>query len=435
MYFGIGFLFATLIGVAVVPLIHSRAVRLTHRRLKDSIPQSMAEIQADKDLLRAEFAMSTRGLEMSVERLKNKDVNQLAELSRKGDAINRLMIEREAQKVEVVALKTEVDLLKERLTAAGKEAEAVEGWHHEGDVSLVPTAWPTTELVRVPDSQQGIAREGSDFSAGLQVAEPSIQASSRASGDQLVSNRTSIGRRLSRSSALFFIAALIGVGATFAWQSDGDEAKEMVRTWAASLGWLSSVSTTKLSHDVAAEQAGSIPASQESALDAAPPQSAPVTQEPSPPTTATSPELVKQPEEPMKRDVAGAEQSVEQSPAKQEPAAQNIATRQAVEEGGQKMSFPPALQPPEKPAPTPETRPAAVTDWMLREVIGGTAVLQGPNGVLRVTAGDTVPGLGRVNSIVRWGNRWIVATSKGYCKSVTPNQTVEDGICKPYQAN
>jgi hypothetical protein len=447
MYFGIGFLFATLIGVAVIPLIHGRAVRLTIRRLKDSIPQSMAEIQADKDLLRAEFAMSTRRLEMSVERLKNKDTNQLAELSQKGDAINQLMIEREAQKVEVVALKTEVEVLKERLTAAGKEVEAVEGWHHEGDVSLAPRAWPKAEearsgeLVRDPDAGRdssdqhiGMIREGSDFSAGLQVVEPSIQVSSRASGYQLVSRRPSIGRRISRSSALFFIAALIGVGATFAWQSHGDEAKEMVRTWAASLGWLSSVSTTKLSHDVAAEQAGSIPASQESALDVAPPQSAPVTQEPSPPKTATSPELVKQPEKAMKRDVAGAEQSVQQLPAKQESPAQNIATRQAVEEGGQEMSFP-ALQTPEEPTPTPDTRPAAVTDWMLRDVIGGTAVLQGPNGILRVTAGDTVPGLGRVNSIVRWGNRWIVATSKGYCKSVTPNHTVEDGICKPYRAN
>jgi hypothetical protein len=479
MYFAIGFLFATLIGVAVIPLIHSRAVRLTIRRLKDSIPQSMSEIQADKDLLRAEFAMSTRRLEMSVEQLKNKDANQLAELSQKGDAINRLMIEREAQKVEVVALKTEVEVLKERLAAAGKEVEAVEG--HEGDVPLAPRAWPTTELARVPDSRQGpplndqrhegdlislapkeppkaeepqsgepardpdagrdssdqhigMTREASDFSAGLQVVEPSIQVSSRASGYQLVSNRPSIGRRISRSSAHFFIAVLIGVGATFAWQSHGDEAKEMVRAWAASLGWLSSVPTTKLSNDVPAEQAGSIPASQESALDAAPPQSAPVTQEPSPPTTATSPELVKQPEEAMKPDVAGAEQSVEQLPAKQEPAAQNIATVQAVEEGGQKMSFP-ALQTPEKLTPTPETRQATIADWMLRDVIGGTAVLQGPNGILRVTPGDTVPGLGRVNSIVRWGNRWIVATSKGYCKSVAPNHTVEDGTCKPYRAN
>jgi len=27
--------------------------------------------------------------------------------------------------------------------------------------------------------------------------------------------------------------------------------------------------------------------------------------------------------------------------------------------------------------------------------------------------GDTVPGVGRIDSIVRWGNRWIVATASG----------------------
>ena len=107
MYFGIGFLFAAVIGVAIIPLIHRRAVQLTIRRLEASIPQSRAEIQADKDLLRAEFALSTRRLEMSVEQLMNKTTNQLSELGKKGDAINRLKIERDAQNVELIALKTQ----------------------------------------------------------------------------------------------------------------------------------------------------------------------------------------------------------------------------------------------------------------------------------------------------------------------------------------
>jgi hypothetical protein len=110
MYFGIGFLFAGLIGVAVMPLVHGRAVRLTIRRLEAALPQSMAEIQADKDLLRAEFAMSTRRLEMRVEQLKTTGTSQLAELGRKGDAINRLKVERDALKVEIVALKTQVEV-------------------------------------------------------------------------------------------------------------------------------------------------------------------------------------------------------------------------------------------------------------------------------------------------------------------------------------
>jgi hypothetical protein len=64
-------------------------------------------------------------------------------------------------------------------------------------------------------------------------------------------------------------------------------------------------------------------------------------------------------------------------------------------------------------APVPETKPGTIEGWTVREVVGGTAVLEGPNGQWRVTSGDTVPGLGKVDSIVRWGSRWIVATSKG----------------------
>lgn len=93
MYFSIGFFAAGLSVLIVVPLVHSRAVRLTTRRLENTIPSSMGEILAEKDLLRAEFAMSSRRLEIEVEQLKAKGANQLAELGRKADAVNRLNIE------------------------------------------------------------------------------------------------------------------------------------------------------------------------------------------------------------------------------------------------------------------------------------------------------------------------------------------------------
>lgn len=189
MYFGIGFLVAALIGLVVIPLVHGRAVRLTMRRLEAATPLSMAEIQADKDQLRAEFAMSTRRLEMSVETLKSRTTSQLAELGKKSDAINRLKMElgektatifamegrdkamrdqlrvteeqvatktdiirvaertlsekeseiaklagqlderstlADSQKIEIVALKTKVEALKERITDAGNEIKALE---------------------------------------------------------------------------------------------------------------------------------------------------------------------------------------------------------------------------------------------------------------------------------------------------------------------
>jgi hypothetical protein len=60
-----------------------------------------------------------------------------------------------------------------------------------------------------------------------------------------------------------------------------------------------------------------------------------------------------------------------------------------------------------KPAPVPETRPTTIEGWTLLEVKGGTAVLEGPNGVRSAMRGDTVPGVGKIESIVRWGNRIV----------------------------
>src|SRR5262249_11831647 len=93
MYVGIGFIAAALPFLGLIPLAHGRAVRLTMRRLEALTPLSMAEIQADKDQLRAEFAMSTRRLEMSVEQMKAKTTSQLAEIGKKSEAIGRLKVE------------------------------------------------------------------------------------------------------------------------------------------------------------------------------------------------------------------------------------------------------------------------------------------------------------------------------------------------------
>jgi hypothetical protein len=63
--------------------------------------------------------------------------------------------------------------------------------------------------------------------------------------------------------------------------------------------------------------------------------------------------------------------------------------------------------------PTPDTRPNTIQGWKVKHVSGGTVVLQGPDGVHKASVGDTVPGAGRIDSIVRWGGRLLVATSKG----------------------
>jgi hypothetical protein len=54
-----------------------------------------------------------------------------------------------------------------------------------------------------------------------------------------------------------------------------------------------------------------------------------------------------------------------------------------------------------------------VPNWVVREVVNGKAMLQGPRGVIGVSRGDLVPGVGRVQSIARQGGHWIVATKNG----------------------
>jgi hypothetical protein len=139
--------------------------------------------------------------------------------------------------------------------------------------------------------------------------------------DQVGRDRPSVGRRIFRTLIRFFVAVLIGVGGTLAWQSHGDAAREIVVARAPTLAWLLSVSTTK-----------------------------------SPAVAATSPDPVQQ-LEPLASNLDVVRRSVEELAAKQDQMAQNIATLQAVDEDiRQKMlSTPPS--PSQQAAPIQQPKP------------------------------------------------------------------------------
>src|SRR6202790_377978 len=124
MYFGIGFLVAALLGLLFVPLVHNRAVRLTMRRLEAATPLSIAEIRADKDQLRAEFAMSTRRLEMSVDQMKAKTTTQLAEIGKKSEAVGRLKLELGEKPAGLLGAEAKVNSLTEELESTQSELTA-----------------------------------------------------------------------------------------------------------------------------------------------------------------------------------------------------------------------------------------------------------------------------------------------------------------------
>jgi hypothetical protein len=166
--------------------------------------------------------------------------------------------------------------------------------------------------------------------------------------DHVASGRPSIIGRMFRALARFSIAVLIGVCATLAWQSYGNEAREMLSTQFPSLRWLSVPTTTPRSD--------SLGPAQDAVL---------VSQRSSPAAATASPELAQL--EPMARDLAAMRRSLEQLAARQEQMAQTITKLQAVEQDIKRdISSPPLSQavplPPRRPpkpsaSPTPSTPP------------------------------------------------------------------------------
>ena len=96
MLVALGFLAAIFFALLVAPAFWRRAVRLTTQRLKDTMPLTEQEIQADKDRLRAEHAITVHRLERGLEQLQLSANRSRIELNRRDARINELEAERES---------------------------------------------------------------------------------------------------------------------------------------------------------------------------------------------------------------------------------------------------------------------------------------------------------------------------------------------------
>jgi hypothetical protein len=78
----LGFLTATLIGVLIAPSLWSRADRLSRKRLEQTMPVTLSEVEATQDQLRASYAVRMRRLETALAGAKQKAAMQLVDNSR-----------------------------------------------------------------------------------------------------------------------------------------------------------------------------------------------------------------------------------------------------------------------------------------------------------------------------------------------------------------
>jgi hypothetical protein len=90
MLVALGFLAASLLGLLLASAFWSRAVRLTTQRIKQSMPVSEPEIKADRDRLRAEYAIKVHKLETQLDQAKLERARQLIEINRRDASISSL---------------------------------------------------------------------------------------------------------------------------------------------------------------------------------------------------------------------------------------------------------------------------------------------------------------------------------------------------------
>jgi DNA repair exonuclease SbcCD ATPase subunit len=190
MYLGIGFLAASISVLAVVPIVHTRAVRLTTRQLADTMPSSVAEIASRQ----GSAACRVRHVDAnSGDEGRSAQGQGRQELGKSGNTVNHLRIELDAlrerlhttdeqlasesaalkvaehaladraselatlvcdpeqqsilsdgQKIGIVALKTQVEALKLRLEANSNELQAV---NHRRDAEQIEFRARAEELV------------------------------------------------------------------------------------------------------------------------------------------------------------------------------------------------------------------------------------------------------------------------------------------------
>lgn len=118
IYFALGCFLTALVALLFAPVFWRRALRLTRQRLQLQIPLSMQEILAERDELRAEFAVERVRIEQDLADARAKADVLMAESGRRIVAADRLEEERNGLAAELDAHRTRIAALESEMASA-----------------------------------------------------------------------------------------------------------------------------------------------------------------------------------------------------------------------------------------------------------------------------------------------------------------------------
>ena len=230
MLVALGFLAASLVALVIAPAFWARAVRLTSNRIKDAMPLSEIEIRADKDRIRAEYAIKVHKLESLVDQVRLTGARQQIEINRRDASINEMetTLDRlkasaeETQNARRVLEQTVADRLprvEERLSDAKKmlftrdreigeltrtadkqrralsEASSINA-QQQGEIERLETSLST----RAARNQEGISDPRFDGEVALRSEIESLRAKTREQAQLLVRMQSLAGHPSSRAA-------------------------------------------------------------------------------------------------------------------------------------------------------------------------------------------------------------------------------------------
>ncbi len=124
LIFALGFLAACLCGLLLLPTLNARAARLARRRAEARVPLAPEEIAAERDFLRARFAVETRRMERIVEATRARRQADMAAIGARTVEAARLADEIDRRKVEIAEVEAQRGRLAGELDTARGDGAA-----------------------------------------------------------------------------------------------------------------------------------------------------------------------------------------------------------------------------------------------------------------------------------------------------------------------
>jgi len=184
MIFALGFLAASLCGLLLLPALSARAARLERRRAEARLPLSPAEIAAERDFLRAQFAVQQRRLERRVETVEARRQADMAAIGAGTMRVAALARDVAARDAEIAQVQSKARELEAELAAAREDGSAslatlqtLEDAHADlldSLLALRQAAAPAANPDATTPDAATLAAERDDLRASLKAAEEAL---------------------------------------------------------------------------------------------------------------------------------------------------------------------------------------------------------------------------------------------------------------------